>query len=148
MEKNIENIVSVSSLPGLYYLESSRSNGLIIKDMDSGVKQFVSVRKHQFTPLRSIAIYTYGDSTPIEDIFKTMVEIKQDHNISELLKASNNDLANYFRIVLPEYDEDRVYPSDMKKVLKWFDFLDKRDFFSMNAETNEKSTSEDIGEEE
>ena len=148
MDKNIENIVSVSSLPGLYYLESSRSNGLIIKDMDSGVKQFVSVRKHQFTPLRSIAIYTYGDSTPIEDIFKTMVEIKQDHNISELLKASNNDLANYFRIVLPEYDEDRVYPSDMKKVLKWFDFLDKRDFFSMNAETNEKSTSEDIGEEE
>mgnify|MGYP003470475811 FL=1 len=77
-----------------------------------------------------------------------MVEIKQDHNISELLKASNNDLANYFRIVLPEYDEDRVYPSDMKKVLKWIDFLDKRDFFSMNAETNEKSTSEDIGEEE
>jgi len=148
MDKNIENIVSVSSLPGLYYLESSRSNGLIIKDMDSGVKQFVSVRKHQFTPLRSIAIYTYSDSTPIEDIFKTMVEIKQDHNISELLKASNNDLANYFRIVLPEYDEDRVYPSDMKKVLKWFDFLDKRDFFSMNAETNEKSTSEDIGEEE
>ncbi|MFZ1359081.1 MAG: DUF5606 domain-containing protein [Saprospiraceae bacterium] len=148
MEKNIENIVSVSSLPGLYYLESSRSNGLIIKDMDSGVKQFVSVRKHQFTPLRSIAIYTYSDSTPIEDIFKTMVEIKQDHNISELLKARNNDLANYFRIVLPEYDEDRVYPSDMKKVLKWFDFLDKRDFFSMNAETNEKSTSEDIGEEE
>ena len=148
MEKNIENIVSVSSLPGLYYLESSRSNGLIIKDMDSGVKQFVSVRKHQFTPLRSIAIYTYSDSTPIEDIFKTMVEIKQDHNISELLKASNSDLANYFRIVLPEYDEDRVYPSDMKKVLKWFDFLDKRDFFSMNAETNEKSTSEDIGEEE
>ena len=148
MDKNIENIVSVSSLPGLYYLESSRSNGLIIKDMDSGVKQFVSVRKHQFTPLRSIAIYTYGDSTPIEDIFKTMVEIKQDHNIAELLKASNSDLANYFRIVLPEYDEDRVYPSDMKKVLKWFDFLDKRDFFSMNAETNEKSTSEDIGEEE
>ena len=148
MDKNIENIVSVSNLPGLYYLESSRSNGLIIKDMDSGVKQFVSVRKHQFTPLRSIAIYTYSDSTPIEDIFKTMVEIKQDHNISELLKASNNDLANYFRIVLPEYDEDRVYPSDMKKVLKWFDFLDKRDFFSMNAETNEKSTSEDIGEEE
>ena len=148
MEKNIENIVSVSSLPGLYYLESSRSNGLIIKDMDTGVKQFVSVRNHQFTPLRSIAIYTYSDSTPIEDIFKTMVEIKQDHNISELLKASNNDLANYFRIVLPEYDEDRVYPSDMKKVLKWFDFLDKRDFFSLNTETTEKSTSEDIGEEE
>ena len=148
MEKNIENIVSVSSLPGLYYLESSRSNGLIIKDMDSGVKQFVSVRKHQFTPLRSIAIYTYSDSTPIEDIFKTMVEIKQDHNIAELLKASNSDLANYFRIVLPEYDEDRVYPSDMKKVLKWFDFLDKRDFFSINSETTEKSTSEDIGEEE
>ena len=148
MEKNIENIVSVSSLPGLYYLESSRSNGLIIKDMATGAKQFVSVIKHQFTPLRSIAIYTYGDSTPIEDIFKTMVEIKQDHNISELLKASNNDLANYFRIVLPEYDEDRVYPSDMKKVLKWFDFLDKRDFFSINSETTEKSTSEDIGEEE
>lgn len=143
MDKNIENIVSVSGLPGLFILESSRSNGLIIKDIDSGVKQFVSVRKHQFTPLRSIAIYTYQDSTPIEEIFNKMEEVKASHNIGELLKGSNTDLSKYFRIILPEYDEDRVYASDMKKVLKWYDFLEKRDFFKTdNVTSSDKSEEE------
>ena len=143
MDNNIENIVSVSGLPGLFILESSRSNGLIIKDIDNGVKQFVSVRKHQFTPLRSIAIYTYQDSTPIEEIFNKMEEVKASYNIAELLKGSNTDLSNYFRVILPEYDEDRVYASDMKKVLKWYDFLEKRDFFKAG-----KVTTSDKSEEE
>ena len=142
MDNNIENIVSVSGLPGLYILESSRSNGLIIKDIDNGNKQFVSVRKHQFTPLRSIAIYTYTDSTPIEEIFKKMTEVKSDHNLAAYLKGSNADLANYFRIILPEYDEDRVYPGDMKKVLKWYDFLDKRNFFVADDKAKDKSEEE------
>ncbi len=135
MDKNIENIVSVSGLPGLYILESSRSNGLIIKNIDDGVKQFVSVRKHQFTPLRSIAIYTYNDSTPIEEIFRKMEEVKATYSVADYLKANNNDLAKYFRIILPEYDEDRVYASDMKKVLKWYDFLEKRDFFRVSEDS-------------
>ena len=67
MANYLDNIVAVSGLPRLYYMDGSRSNGLILKDMDNGTRQFVSARKHQFTPLRSIAIYTYSDSTPIED---------------------------------------------------------------------------------
>lgn len=130
MENYLENIVSVSGLPGLFLMEASRSNGLIVKNMDSGVKQFVSVRKHQFTPLRSIAIYTYSDSTPIEELFAKMTELKSDNDVQAILKSDNKVLADYFRQVLPDYDEDRVYPSDMKKVLKWFAFLDQRNYFN------------------
>jgi len=143
MENYLENIVSVSGLPGLFLMEASRSNGLIVKNMDSGMKQFVSVRKHQFTPLRSIAIYTYGDSTPIEELFAKMTELKADHNVPEILKGDNKMLADYFRLVLPDYDEDRVYPSDMKKVLKWFDFLDKRDYFNQAAVVAEDKSEEE-----
>lgn len=143
MENYLENIVSVSGLPGLFLMEASRSNGLIVKNMDSGMKQFVSVRKHQFTPLRSIAIYTYNDSTPIEELFSKMTELKASYDVPELLKGDNKSMSEYFRMVLPDYDEDRVYASDMKKVLKWFDFLDKRDYFSrIPATANEKSEEE------
>jgi len=143
MENYLENIVAVSGLPGLYLMEGSRSNGLILKNMDTGMKQFVSVRKHQFTPLRSIAIYTYGDSTPIEELFTRITELKPDHDVTEILKSDNRTLASYFRLVLPDYDEDRVYPGDMKKVLKWFDFLDKRDYFDqVNTAAADKSEEE------
>lgn len=143
MENYLENIVAVSGLPGLYLMEGSRSNGLILKNMDTGMKQFVSVRKHQFTPLRSIAIYTYGDSTPIEELFTRMTDLKPNHDVTEILRSDNKTLTSYFRLVLPDYDEDRVYPSDMKKVLKWFDFLDKRNYFDqVHANAAGKSEEE------
>lgn len=134
MDSYLDNIVAVSGVAGLMYMETNRSNGLILKDMDNGKKQFYSVRKHQFTPLRSIAIYTYGDSTPIDVIFEKLYSLKEDNNIADILKSDNRTIANFFRNVLPDYDEDRVYPSDMKKVLKWFDFLDKRNVIVLGTD--------------
>ncbi|HQU95256.1 MAG TPA: DUF5606 domain-containing protein [Saprospiraceae bacterium] len=142
MENYLDNIVAVSGVPGLMFMETNRSNGLILKDMDSGKKQFYSVRKHQFTPLRSIAIYTYDDSTPIDVIFEKLNSLKTDNNISDILKSDNRTIANFFRNVLPDYDEDRVYPSDMKKVLKWFDFLDKRNVIVLGTDQIDSSEEE------
>ena len=61
---NLENIVAVSGMPGLYRMAGSRSNGLIIEDFDTGKKRFASIRKHQFTPLESVSIYTLADTAP------------------------------------------------------------------------------------
>lgn len=143
MSKSIEKIVAVSGLPGLYILDASLNNGLILKDMDNGNKQFVSSRKHQFTPLQSIAIYTYMDSTPLSDIFETITTLRISTPIPDQAKASSKELSDYFRTILPDYDEDRVYSSDMKKVLKWFLFLDKYDFFAPNEGDEIESTSEE-----
>ncbi|MCO6461550.1 MAG: hypothetical protein J5I59_09110 [Saprospiraceae bacterium] len=124
------------------YMEGNRSNGLILKDMDTGNKQFFSVRKHQFTPLRSIAIYTYEDSTPIDVIFDKMMSLKDEYDIPQILKADNKSIADFFRMVLPDYDEDRVYPSDMKKVLKWFNFLESRNVIVKKEVDNTGSEEE------
>ena len=121
--KDIDKIVSVSGLPGLYLLESSRNNGLVISNLETGEKQFVSIRKHQFSPLKSLAIYTYMDSTPIEEIFNSLKTIDSEFPVSEIIQQNDQAIKNYFRKVLPEYDEDRVSAKDMKKVLKWYEYL-------------------------
>ncbi|HMY83805.1 MAG TPA: DUF5606 domain-containing protein [Saprospiraceae bacterium] len=143
MANYLDNIVAVSGLPRLYYMDGSRSNGLILKDMDNGTRQFVSARKHQFTPLRSIAIYTYSDSTPIEEVFKAISLLKGELKISEILKSDNKTLAVNFRKILPDYDEDRVYPGDMKKVFKWFEFLDARNIITADSEVNTEKHEEE-----
>lgn len=139
--KDIEKIVSVSGLPGLYLLESTRNNGLVISNLETGEKQFVSIRKHQFSPLRSLAIYTYMDSTPVEEIFSSLLKLEADSPASEVIGQDDASIRNYFRKVLPEYDEDRVSAKDMKKVLKWYDYL--KNLGMLSAESEVQSDKEE-----
>lgn len=121
----LENILAVSAMPGLYKLVTTRKNGLVIEDYDNGKRTFISLRKHQFTPLQSVAIYTYSDVEEIQEIFKRMRDQKAVHPVPES-NASSDQLHTYFREILPDYNEDRVYVSDIKKIIKWFAFLDER----------------------
>ncbi|MEL6123943.1 MAG: DUF5606 domain-containing protein, partial [Bacteroidota bacterium] len=72
----IDEVVAVSGLPGLFKIGATRSNGLIVEDIDTGKSRFVSVRKHQFTPLATVAIYTDMDTVEIDHVFKAMLEKK------------------------------------------------------------------------
>jgi len=118
---DLENIVAVSGLPGLFNMVGNRPNGLLVADMDKGATKFCSIRKHQFTPLETCSIYTDTDTAPLKDIFVSMIA-----NPPISLKSSSQDLHKYFREVLPEYDEDKVHISDIKKVIKWFNYLNER----------------------
>ncbi len=132
----LDKYIAVSGFPGLFELVNTRSNGLLIGDLDTGKTRFVSTRKHQFTPLGTIAIYTYDDSTELSVIFKTMFEKKEEHPIV----AYNSDSATikeYFGKILPDYDPDRVHTSDMKKVIKWYGFLDKRGLLTFESDEEE-----------
>ncbi len=123
---NLEKVVAVSGLPGLYNLIATRSNGLIIEDMDNGSRKFVSVREHAFTPLASVSIFTYDDPVEIDKIFAVMQTKLTDHNPLTIIQQSNQHISAYFEVILPDYDKDRVHIGDMKKVLKWFSFLQER----------------------
>ena len=128
---NIEEFVAVSGLPGLYKMVANRNNGLIVADLDSGKRKFAPARKHQFTPLASIGIYTNdGDTQELKEVFRSMLE-KLDTKPPVSTNASAAELSDYFAEVLPEYDEDRVYTSDIKKVIKWFNFLHERNLLSL-----------------
>ena len=133
---NLEKFVSVSGLPGIFRMAANRSNGLIIEDLSTGKKRFASSRKHQFTPLESIAIFTDdGESIELKEVFKTMLEQIDTH---PPVKANDKPevLHGYFEKVLPNYDKDRVYTSDIKKVIKWFSHLHERDLLSLEEVTS------------
>jgi len=132
----LDKYIAVSGFPGLFELVNTRDNGLLIKDLDTEKTRFVSTRKHQFTPLGTIAIYTYDDSTELRIIFKTMFEQKEDNPIVNF-NADSSAIKAYFEKILPDYDPDRVHTSDMKKVIKWYTFLDKRGLLSFESDEEE-----------
>ena len=132
---DLDNILSVSGLPGLYKLVTTRSNGLVIEDFDSGKKTFISMRKHQFTPLESIGIYTYTDVSDIRDVFRKIEAVEVDIPDAS---AQGSAFHDFFRSVLPDYDESRVYLSDIKKLVKWYAFLKERNLLETTEAGDEE----------
>lgn len=121
----IKDIIAVSGVPGLSKLVTSRDNGLLLQDLDSGKTKFYATRKHQFTPLETVAIYTNVDTIELKEVIKTMIE-KQEENPIVAHNASSPEIISYFETIIPDYDRDRVYISDMKKVLKWYKKLEEK----------------------
>src|SRR5580658_4293829 len=114
MEYN--KIIAVTGLPGLYELVSSKSDGAIVRSLDDKTTRFVSSRIHNFSHLESIEIYTVRDNVNLVDILKAM------ESSSEKLPGDkdNDALKAYFTKVYPDLDFERVYSSDLKKMVKWF----------------------------
>lgn len=133
MSNKLEHLLAITGMPGIYRMRANRSNGLIVEDLDHGKTQFVPIRNHQFTPLESVAIYTTTDSVELMKIFLTMAE-KEAQVPPVDVKSSNEDLYGYFQEILPDYDKDRVYPNDIRKVIKWYGFLKERGMISDSEE--------------
>ena len=136
--------MAVSGLPGLFKIASNRPNGLLIENIDTGRTKFASIRKHQFTPLETIGIYTYDDTEALGEVFQTMKD-QIETNPAIPAKSPSDELQDYFRSVLKDYDEDKVRPSDIAKIIKWFDFLKERDLLTEvdNEEETNKAQSEE-----
>lgn len=119
MEYN--RIVAVTGLPGLYELVSSKTDGALVRSLDDQNTKFISSRIHNLSHLESIEIYTQRDNVNLVEVFNAMKGSKKalpDVKDNKALKA-------YFEKVYPEMDFDRVYTSDMKKMVKWFESLTK-----------------------
>ncbi len=113
-------LVSVTGLSGLYELMSSKADGGVVKSLEDKSTKFVSTRLHNFSHLESIEVFTVKDNVNLVDVFTAM------QNSTEKLpdgKADTKAIKAYFEKVYPDMDFDRVYNSDMKKMIKWFDLL-------------------------
>ncbi|HEY4288916.1 MAG TPA: DUF5606 domain-containing protein [Puia sp.] len=117
MEYN--KVIAVTGLPGLYELLSSKSDGAIVRALDDKTTRFVSSRIHNFSHLESIEVYTIRDNVNLVDILKAM-ETSTEKLPDE---KDNAALKGYFGKVFPDLDFDRVYSSDLKKMVKWFSVL-------------------------
>lgn len=119
MEYN--RIIAVTGLPGLFELVASKTDGAIVRSLDDQTTKFVSSRKHNFSHLESIEIYTKRDNINLVEIFKAMKTTG-----GELPDSKDaNGLKAYFEKTYPDMDFERVYASDMKKMVKWFEIIDK-----------------------
>jgi hypothetical protein len=118
MEYN--KIVSVSGMGGLYELVSSKADGGIVRSLEDKSTKFVSNRVHNFSHLESIEVYTKEDNVNLVEIFLAMQSSKETLPDA---KADGKALKAYFEKVYPDMDFERVYGSDMKKMVKWLEVL-------------------------
>lgn len=133
-------IVSVSGLSGLFEMLSSKADGAVLKSLEDNTTKFVSSRQHNFSHLESIEVYTTKENTNLAEVFEAMkkseIKIPDD-------KATSKDLKAYFEKVFPGLDHDRVYTSDMKKMVKWLGILTKNKIeISVKSEEEKESANE------
>ncbi len=133
-------IVSVTGLSGLYQLLSTKSDGAIVRNIGDKTTKFISARQHNVTPLESIEVYTVAENVRLHNVFQKMMEHETTVPPIDQKTANKDAIAGYFKTVFPEFDEDRVYVSDMKKMLKWYDLLKANDLLHFRAE--EEATEE------
>jgi hypothetical protein len=114
-------LVAVTGMPGLYELINSKSDGAIVRSLEDNSTKFASARIHNFSHLESIEVYTTGDNVNLVELFHAM------EKASDKLPdgKDNSVLKKYFEKVYPDLDFDRVYASDQKKMVKWFEVLKK-----------------------
>ena len=112
-------LVSVTGLPGLFELLSSKADGGVVKSLEDKSTKFVSTRVHNFSHLESIEVFTTKENVNLADVFTAMAASK------EKMPADTDAAAvkKYFEKVYPDMDFSRVYASDMKKMVKWFGIL-------------------------
>lgn len=120
---NLKEIVSISGLSGLHKIVSQRGDGLIVHSFDDGKSRFVPNRTHIFTPLEGITLYTETDNI---ELTKVLAEMKKqnDKNPPVEPKANNDKHKEYMRSIVADFDEEKVYVSDIKKLIKWYHILE------------------------
>ena len=129
----LEKVLAISGKPGLYKLVTQTRTGFIAeslidqKRLSIGIQQNVSV-------LSEIAIYTLTEEVPLADVFRKISEKENGQETAISHKDSKDKLEEYFFEVLPDYDEDRVYVSDIKKVIQWYNLLVKNDLLNLEEE--------------
>ena len=135
-----KKIVSVSGMPGLFEMMSSKSDGAVVKSLEDQSTKFVSSRMHNFSHLESIEVYTTRDNTNLAEVFEAMKKSKEKVPDS---KADAKAFKAYFEKVFPDMDFYRVYVSDMKKMVKWLQILEKN---QIQIKSSEEPESEALSE--
>jgi len=128
---NLEKILAISGKPGLYALKVQTRTGFVAESLLDGKKSTVSL-KSNVSLLSEISMYTNTDEKPLAEVMRN-IAIKEDNGPAISHKEDNATLVAYFKEVLPDYDEDRVYPSDIKKVLNWYNMLQAKGLVSKEA---------------
>lgn len=123
----LEQIISVSGKPGLYKILSQTNYGLVAESLEDG-KKIPVYSNYRISALVEISMYTYGEDVPLAEILWSIYEKEGKKEVST--KMSDAEVRAWFETVLPDYDKERVYTSDIKKLVKWYNLLLKGNLIS------------------
>lgn len=138
---SLDKIMSISGKPGLYKVLTQTRNGAIVESLLDNKRLNVNIHSN-VSILSEIAIYTIHEEKPLAEIFESIKQKENGQQTSISHKDSKDALEEYFFNILPDYDEDRVYASDIKKVIQWYNLLQKNDLLP-SASTENKGSDEE-----
>jgi len=135
----LKGILAISGQPGLFKMVTEAKNSIIVESLLTG-KRIPAYSTSKISALADISVFTETAEIQLKDLFKRI----QENGKVISAKASNNEIKAFFEEVLPEYDKDRVYASDMKKIFQWYQLLNEKDLLveAEEEKTEEKETEE------
>jgi len=137
----IEKIISVAGKPGLFEIISQTKGGLIVQSLLDKKRVPINAM-HNVSSLNDIAIYTYEEEVPLREVLKNIAE-KQNNVEGISHKDSNANLISFFNEVLPNFDDERVYASNIKKIVQWYNILVASNFDFSTLTEKEASEEEE-----
>ena len=143
---DLKDIMAIAGKPGLYKFVAQGRNAIIVEQIETG-KRTSAFSHERINSLEEITVFTDDEDMPLKDVFKALYE-KEDGKESISPKSDNNTLKEYFGEVVPDYDRERVYVSDIKKILAWYNILQKADMLSFEEEEEEKKEETEAPKEE
>ncbi|AEW86050.1 hypothetical protein B0A78_05850 [Flavobacterium columnare NBRC 100251 = ATCC 23463] len=143
---NLERILAISGKPGLYALKMQTRTGFVAESLVDGKKVTVGMQSN-VSLLSEISVYTYSEEKPLVEVMSAIAK-KENGGEAPRLKEDKAALLAYFGEVLPDYDQDRVYPSDVKKILNWYNILQAKGLVVLAEEVKvEETKKEEVAEE-
>ena len=142
---DLSKIVSISGKPGLYVVKSQAVGRLIVESVLDG-KCSPAFARERMSSLEEISIFSVDEDRPLKDVFKMIHEKMGDKVDFDYKKATPDQLREKFALVMPDYDEEAVYPSDMKKVFAWYQMLMDKNLLDFTEEEQKEETPEEPAE--
>jgi len=136
----LDKILSISGKPGLYQLKTQTRSGFLVESLVDSKKLNIG-KQNSINLLSEISIYTLEGEKPLSEIFKA-IATKEDDKQTISHKEDNEKLASYFAEILPDYDREKVYLSDIKKVINWYNLLISKGLISKDTETETATETE------
>ncbi|MBX2950501.1 MAG: DUF5606 domain-containing protein [Crocinitomicaceae bacterium] len=137
---NLTGIISISGKPGLYKVVAQAKNSVIVESLEDN-KRVPAYATDRISALEDISIYTYGEDKPLKEIY-TDIFNKENGGATLSHKDDIKKLTAYLTEILPDYDQERVYSSDIKKLFQWYNLLHKSGNLKLEEEVAEEVTEE------
>ena len=139
---SLDKVISISGKPGLYKLITQTRGGFVAESLVDNKRISVSVQNN-VSVLSEIAIYTLTEEVPLRQVLQSIKDKENGEPTSVKPKDSKDKLEEYFFDVLPDYDEDRVYASDIKKVIQWYNLLQQHSMLDLLSDKKDKKESDE-----